>query len=1075
MKKKIKYLLLLILVVSTTYYFYNKKIGDRFESNQLIHQVASSASNVEYYKDLYKKYPDLYAYEYGTYCLSSKAETLLGADYEKLCTSCFSGSGSIKEQYKYNPKANEAKLKGCCSEPRAKEEMGEIVYNRLCSVDVCEDDSLAVSCTEAGSEGYIYEAKEKGITKDNYKCLIAAKSKFDNKSYELPLFSENTYCSVYCKEDAEYLYPGHGYNPSTGHSINSGGYFIFKPIYKEPDLYSNLPTITQTKSCIYKTDNKRFLKDLYGTDTIPKTITGGYYKEAENRLEEIQFALNQVISLEYQKTQLMKKSCVVADSTQNQNYISVNNNKFLASANLGNIALVSNNVRIKGPTEEDYKKFLEEFDDTQNNKSYEGPYITNCPMGSKNDRDVIAPDGHFRPAECCEKLTTFYVIKKEVVKGPFSNILPIQKKYYESANPGWSFTDNRNVSGTGIAYYKLSAYNLKNGYFELNYKKRDCIKCTYDQGWQETSSSGQEILIASATRVPARLQSSCNGVKKQNEKEIEYHYQFVKNGEVFCKVMKLTRDCSSKYKNTPSTIEANQYHRPVKLELGWKGPTIDTTKFDYYDYVVADETEDLSAVAEEPSREPESSTPWVTSGKAEDPQIKPSVPGGSNKPNPSKPNPNPPKEEPKPQPPKKENNYSNPCPPSHPNYPCHSCDYSVNTAIYELDVEINQLKKYIREVVSEYLRISKQINNAQNEYQSCFNYNNQYLEIDAPKVENFYYDEMDQPNNQKQLLNKIELINKNETPSKQSPYKFCKETKDGYDCTGINYQSVILPSLSLELKEYTDDLNEFVNRHKTNTLEMYFYDYAENSVTTQVEYGFNLELYSLKPTGLVVTKEQLRSGGAYNYLGFSLPISLITPGNTYKYSFDLTNLGANNSLLERYKSLQNGSKYTCLYAVDNSLICPNAGCEVNNCTSSLDCITSDLAVMKNPEFMAFVRTVSNLGINPNDRILGSNWSDAKGIAASEKIINDGEAIYEEEPLYSFTLNNSNVREIKKYNKENEYYDFNLTCDYSGNNCESSFINKYDSSNNLINSRSRWLLYDEETNKYIYTNTLATTE
>ena len=1083
-KNKLLIIIIFISIFSVVYLLgKDKSIQEKFEYNLQLKNMQAFSTNIEYYKKWYKMFPDLYAPEYGAYCLLPNAKTLMGSDYQKLCTSCFVGTGSKKEQYKHNPEANSKSLRECCKEPNAKTEMGEIIFNRLCAVEKCGDDSSAASCQMEGSIGHLYEAKEKEITNNNYTCLTAGSSEFDGKSFEVPQFSQNTYCSIYCKEDVDYYYPGHGYNPTSEYTINSGEYFKFKPISIGDQYFENIPKLKQTRSCIYKTDTKRFLTDMYGQGALTNNINGGYYKTAVERLVDIKEAMSRLLDLEHLKLQLLKNTCVVADSNSEKTNVvadvqnELNYSDYLAVNNRGDynyskalIAGTAKSVSLEGRvTEKDYLDFLKEFDDTAGNPKYNGPYKTNCPLGSKNDRDSFKPDGHFRPNECCSKLTSFYVVDDKKSCRSWAECLDVQKKYYESMNPGWTYVNNKEMYGQGIVYYKLSSYRKKDGAFSLTYKKRDCIACDYGKGWEEASGSGSTFLVASNKRGAKVSSTACQDLVSQQEKAIEYRYNYLENDEVYCKVMKLTRDCPNNLKNLNSTTSTPQYKRPVELQVGWGGPKIDTTTFDYEDYIGPDPV--VIPEITEPIRDPNNENPWATPPtKPPTPPADPLKPTDPTIPGPSDPvKPKPPTSPVKPKPPTspvKPNPPTDPCPPSHPNYPCRDCDSNVTSEIYEMDVEISELKVFVKETMNVYKDLVEKMNKAKKDYTSCLDFNNKYTEKDLPKIDDFYYDEMDQPGNaeQQELAKKIKLILKNNAESTTSPLKFCEVTKAGYECNG-SYKKAKLALLSSNFEDYTDDLETFIERHRKTSEEIVIYDYAENSTTYDTEYGFNLELYSIKPTGVVVAKEKLKNHNNYNYLGFGLPVSLTTPSNSYKYSYNVTNIGENNELMEKYKSIQGNSEFTCLYNVRNVVVCPKTGCETATCTEGTECAANTLAKMKNPEFKAFVRGIDSENLNPNNRDLGINWTSAKGIAAREKINEDGDAIYMKDPLYSFDVNT--VKEIKKYNKENKYYDFNLRCNANGEDCLSSFVNRYADSKLLPTSRSTWLTYDEKENKFIY--------
>ena len=77
------------------------------------------------------------------------------------------------------------------------------------------------------------------------------------------------------------------------------------------------------------------------------------------------------------------------------------------------------------------------------------------------------------------------------------------------------------------------------------------------------------------------------------------------------------------------------------------------------------------------------------------------------------------------------------------------------------------------------------------------------------------------------------------------------------------------------------------------------------------------------------------------------------------------------------------------------------------------------------------------------RYPGSNWNSTK-VVKNRILLNrsvDGDKVYNQKPLYEFTLNSSNIKAIRNYNKSqrDSYADFNLNCLKDNTACVSSFI------------------------------------
>ena len=69
-------------------------------------------------------------------------------------------------------------------------------------------------------------------------------------------------------------------------------------------------------------------------------------------------------------------------------------------------------------------------------------------------------------------------------------------------------------------------------------------------------------------------------------------------------------------------------------------------------------------------------------------------------------------------------------------------------------------------------------------------------------------------------------------------------------------------------------------------------------------------------------------------------------------------------------------------------------------------------------------------------------------------------------MYSFTLDSETIKEIREYNADTGYSDWDLTCESeTGKYCTSSFIDLY-ASNDLDDTRENWNEYDETTGSFV---------
>lgn len=247
--------------------------------------------------------------------------------YIGLNEKCFEDDYPLKDKYIDDPFTYKNQYTRCCEVPDAKEKMGTIVYDRLCSKKVCESSVSPNICQAESTKGYIYEAGNennegvKGITKENIECVINGKRSEDGEKFELDKNecpACGNYCTIYCKEDLETFFPGVGYNPKSETSIDAGKYFTFKPYTDNEKTYDPLPYIQQQRTCVYITDLKAFAKDMYGLENLKtiKNIKGGYYKEANEILEEYFKTEKTKKESEIKLNELNSRSCIVAKTNE---------------------------------------------------------------------------------------------------------------------------------------------------------------------------------------------------------------------------------------------------------------------------------------------------------------------------------------------------------------------------------------------------------------------------------------------------------------------------------------------------------------------------------------------------------------------------------------------------------------------------------------------------------------------------------------------------------------------------------------------------------------------------------------
>ncbi|NLA32748.1 MAG: hypothetical protein GX864_02260, partial [Mollicutes bacterium] len=360
----------------------------------------------------------------------------------------------------------------------------------------------------------------------------------------------------------------------------------------------------------------------------------------------------------------------------------------------------------------------------------------------------------------------------------------------------------------------------------------------------------------------------------------------------------------------------------------------------------------------------------------------------------------------------------------------------------------------------EYKEISTQINNALGEYGSCLNYKNAYLESDLPKIENFHYQDMKlDPSISSEIFKKINLVIKEKDITPTTEKEYCT---DSFVCNS-KPQSFTFPSLNTNISNLDINAVEFINSHKaTTTLETF--EFAKDSAGIMINYGPNVELYSIKPSGKVVTQEDLpqkvKNNNQFNSLGYGFPINLRARAGKYSYEFDITKLGINNRLLDIYAKEVGNKKYECDYFIKNEIYCSADRCYTAACLDDGTCAMLTPGLLEEIKIALISRIIDINNVKLDHRELGRNWTDSKGSNAIDKIVRDGQDIYLGQPMYSFSLSGENIKEIKSYNKTTNYNDFNLVCDEDGNRCLSDFVTTY-GGDDVNQSRSKWIEYNEE--------------
>ena len=223
----------------------------------------------------------------------------------------------------------------------------------------------------------------------------------------------------------------------------------------------------------------------------------------------------------------------------------------------------------------------------------------------------------------------------------------------------------------------------------------------------------------------------------------------------------------------------------------------------------------------------------------------------------------------------------------------------------------------------------------------------------------------------------------------------------------------------------------------------------------------------------------------------NMPINYTTPGGWYHYYYDYyyangtANLFGTNQKFLKYNKIEPGGTssyngltladnllYHCIYKVDCGLLpcepsntcpdgsemppdgkCPDYTIEHRICPSGVPMPISGRCP-DNKGINIIYRTISLNDPFPGEhgegRAAGANWNGEATVLGTNMSFIDAyitnnrgvetEKVYQETPMYQFTLTPANIRAIRKYNRStgNDYNDYNFECS-NGKYCKSEFL------------------------------------
>ncbi len=261
---------------------------------------------------------------------------------------------------------------------------------------------------------------------------------------------------------------------------------------------------------------------------------------------------------------------------------------------------------------------------------------------------------------------------------------------------------------------------------------------------------------------------------------------------------------------------------------------------------------------------------------------------------------------------------------------------------------------------------------------------------------------------------------------------------------------------------------------------------SEKTGEADLFYKPTVGYYSLVPSGLYITDQQMSSAPDALNIGYVFNVQITNYQGKYRTWFTIEN----NGHLEIEPKGKSKNESNVQYRINQKLttegnvfesLCVYCNREViydRNCPTC--CIGPDCENDPDKFYPNYVyRTINPSNMDPNNRKdsgdLGNNWSDAKGEAAESRIrqigLKDGmfdDSADSETLEYVFNLDTKTMQEIKKYNKNSNYYDWSngysgslFSCNEDGKECISSFVTRYASN---TSGRQKYKYYIDGTFK-----------
>lgn len=285
-------------------------------------------------------------------------------------------------------------------------------------------------------------------------------------------------------------------------------------------------------------------------------------------------------------------------------------------------------------------------------------------------------------------------------------------------------------------------------------------------------------------------------------------------------------------------------------------------------------------------------------------------------------------------------------------------------------------------------------------------------------------------------------------------------------CTDRDWDSIDLEKIELTQENAKKLLCTVTN---VKTYSAYQVTNVKNSITTTTKYTMPAKTYRYisKETGEafdsdfkrvstpakndktnqvmsdIKNKNSVQTDKRYIDIGYpNYPVHFTTPTGTYTISLTYKNIGTSGHFVKN-------AKYSCIYKVINRVIpcvgkdCDNPDCVGEKCDRCYgsSCDGSPKVNGINVIYRPISLTNPFPGESGKGRSAGINWTndDIKKYITNNRNVKQN-SVYNEKPLYSFTLTANAIKKIKAYNATTQYDDFKLKCSSKyGKRCSSNFL------------------------------------